>query len=51
MKTLIFVFIFIVIVLGIGYILLTETTYLDFVKNWPVLGMELCCIQNETADW
>lgn len=39
------------LILLVGYLLLTQTTYLDFVKNWPVIGDEVCCINDETTNW
>lgn len=50
MKILISILAVIIIVLGIGYLLLTKTTYLDFIKNWPIPGIKLCCIKDDTLE-
>lgn len=44
------IFIFALILLA-GYVLLTQTTYLDFIKTWPLIGDRVCCINDETSDW
>mgnify|MGYP001606140366 CR=1 FL=1 len=52
MKILLKIILIIFLILIVGYLLLTRTAYLDFVKNWKVF--EVCCINgtdNETADW
>lgn len=43
------IFIFALVLLA-GYFLLTKTTYLDFVKTWPLIGDRVCCINDSNSE-
>mgnify|MGYP001561028896 CR=1 FL=1 len=45
MKILLKIIFILFVILVAGYLLLTKTTYLDFVKNWNVF--KVCCINDE----
>lgn len=50
MKVLIYIFVVIIVILGAGYLLLSKTTYLNFLNNWFPKSYD-CCIKDETVNW